>query len=228
MQFHFPHFEGLCPSWGLHAHLGILRSFPKGALIMDTDASTDGVYYIQEGIVDTVLSTHNGPEKVLYGLGVGCVVGEVCCFVPGKNLEAFVKARTDCVLYFFRRETIEGVIARKHPELLLEMIRILSHIERMYAILLQDSLSLDFFGRLCRFLVYLARFKGAPAQDAERVVVQVDVTQNDIAKLLGVHRVTVAKAVKKLKDQGVIRRFTKTELEIADFPRLCRMGDEAE
>jgi len=32
--------------------------------------------------------------------------------------------------------------------------------------------------------------------------------------------------VKKLKDQGIIRRFTKRELDITDFPRLCQLSEE--
>jgi CRP/FNR family transcriptional regulator len=173
-----------------------------------------------------VLNTQSGPEKVLYCIGKGCVFGEVCCFAPGLNQEATVKARTDCTLYFFKRETIEGVIAKEHPQLLLELIRILGHIVRMYGILLQDSLSLDFFIRVCRFLVYLVRFKSAdPTGKQVHVVVESGVTQSDMARLLGVHRVTVTKAVKKLKDQGIIRRFTKRELDIVDYPKLCRLSE---
>lgn len=50
-------------------------------------------------------------------------------------------------------------------------------------------------------------------------------TQGDMARLLGVHRVTVTKAVRKLKDQGVVRSFTKRELEITDFPRLLELSE---
>jgi CRP-like cAMP-binding protein len=158
-------------------------------------------------------------------VGQGCLFGEVCYSVGGPNEEVFVKARTDCVLYFFSRETIEGVIARDHPALLLEMVRILGHIVRMYGVLLQDSLNLDFFVRVCRFLVYLVRLKGAdPAGRQVHVLVESGVTQGDMARLLGVHRVTVTKAVKKLKDQKILRCFTKRELDITDFPGLLRLS----
>lgn len=226
MQYRFPIFENLCPSWGQVTHLGIRKRIPKGTVILDMEATVDGVYFLQEGVVEIMLNTQSGPEKVLYCVGKGCVFGEVCCFAPGDNLEATVKARTDCTLYFFKREAIEGPIAREHPQLLLELIRILGHIVRMYGVLLQDTLSVDFFVRVCRFLVYLVRFKGADATGEQvRVVVQSGVTQGDIARLLGVHRVTVTKAVKKLKDQGIIQHFTKRELAISDFPRLCQLGE---
>jgi len=224
MQYQFPIFENLCPSWGQVTRLGTRKRIPKGTVILGMDASVDGVYYLKEGVVEIMLNTQSGPEKVLYCVGKGCVFGEVCCFAPGSNEEATVKARTDCVLYFFPRETIEGTLAREHPQLLLELIRILGHIVRMYGILLQDSLSLDFFVRVCRFLVYLVRFK-QPDAAGKQVRVESGVTQSDMARLLGVHRVTVTKAVKRLKDLGVVRRFTKRELDIADFPKLCELGE---
>jgi CRP-like cAMP-binding protein len=159
-------------------------------------------------------------------VGRGCVFGEVCCFTPGAIQEVFVKARTDCTIYFFNRELVEGVLAREHPELLLELVRILGHIVRMYGVLIQDSLNLDFFARVCRFLVYLVRLKGAEPEGRQvQVLVESGVTQGDMARLLGVHRVTVGKAVKRLKDEGIIQQFTKRELDIADFPRLCRLGE---
>ncbi len=226
MQFQFPIFENLCPSWGSVTHLGTRKSIPKGTVVLGVNRSVDGVYFIAEGIVETVLHTVSGPEKLLYRLGKGCIFGEVCCFAPGENREAMVKARTDCTVYFFKRETIEGVIAREHPHLLIEMIRILGHIVRMYGILLQDSLGLDFFVRVCRFLVYLVQFRAAEGAGTQgRVIIQSDMTQSEMARLLGVHRVTVTKAVKRLKDLGVIRRFTKKELDITDFPRLCQLSE---
>ena len=225
-QYQFPIFEDLCPSWGGIAHLGTCRRIAKGEVILGMGAAIDGVYFVEAGIVESMLVTHTGPEKVLYRIGRGCVFGEVCCFVGGLNEEVFVKARTDCILYFFTRETIEGVIARDHPGLLLEVIRILGHIVRMYGVHLQDSLNLDFFVRVCRFLVYLVRFKDADPVGLEvQVVVESGVTQGDMARLLGVHRVTVSKAVRKLKELGVLRRFTKRELEISDFPRLRQLSE---
>ena len=226
MQFQFPILENLCPAWGRATHLASCRRVAKGTVVLGMGSAMDGVTYVQEGVLETVLVTPNGPEKVLYFVGEGCLFGEVCFSVGGPNEEVFVKARTDCVLHFFSREAIEGPIAREHPELLLEMVRILGHIVRMYGIQLQDSLSLDFFVRICRFLVYLVRFKGAePGRSQAHVLVASGVSQGDLARLLGVHRVTVTKAVKKLKDRGVVRSFTRRELEITDFSELLRLSE---
>lgn len=226
MQYEFPVFENLCPSWDQVIHLATRQVHPKGSLILDMEAPAEGIYFVKEGQVDTCLYTLHGPEKVLYGVGQGCVFGEASCFSTGTTGEASVWARTPCVLYYFRKETVEGPIAREHPHLLIELAGMLGHIVRMYGIWLQDSLSQDYFVRVCRILVYFVRWKkGSQIQDSQ-VLIQSDVTQNDIAKLLGIHRVTVTKAVKRLKELGIIRRFTKNELDIADFQGLCRLGGQ--
>ena len=72
----------------------------------------DGIYYVKEGSVEVPLYTQRGPEKVLFHVGPGSIFGEITCFVAGKNYdEASVRARTDCVLYFFSRDVIEITLA---------------------------------------------------------------------------------------------------------------------
>lgn len=223
MPFEFPFFDHLCPSWSQVLHLGTRQVHPKGALLLDMGVPAKGVWFVAEGQVDTVLYTLTGPEKVLYGVGQGCLFGEACCFSSGLTGEATVWARTDCTLYFFSRETVEGVIAREHPHLLVEMVSLLGHILRMYGVWMQDSLSQDYFGRVCRILIYYVRWKKGKALQAGReVLINADLTQNDIARLLGIHRVSVTKAVARLKELGILRHFTKNELDIADFPALCQ------
>jgi hypothetical protein len=94
----------------------------------------------------------------------------------------------------------------------------------MYGVLLQDSLSGDNFIRVCKMLVYLVHFKEAElALGQKQVIVQPEMTQHDMARLMGIHRVTVTKAISRLKSLGILRRFSKKTLEIADFPALCRL-----
>ena len=227
MQYQLPIFENLCPSWQKIAHLGIRRAFARGARIIDMDIPLNGVYLVQEGAVEVILYTQHGPEKVLFYVGPGCIFGEVSCFVSagtGESGEAHVRARSACVCYFFSREQIEGMIASQYPHLLIELIRAEAYKIRMYGVLLQDSLNSDHFVRVCKMLVYLARFKGVDiAQGQIQVTIQPEMTQNDMARLMGIHRVTVTKAISRLKRMGILRRFSKKSLEISDFSALCQL-----
>ncbi|MCJ7435754.1 MAG: Crp/Fnr family transcriptional regulator [Anaerolineales bacterium] len=227
MQYRLPIFENLCPSWGTILHLGVRRTFPKGSEIVDLVTPVNGVYFVKEGSVDVPLYTVHGPEKVLFYVGPGCIFGEISCFVGGGDEEASVRARTDCVLYFFSRDLIEGVIANQHPHLLIELIRASAYKIRMFSVLLHDSLNSNHFMRVCKMLVYLIRFKEVEIAEGQRqVIIQPEMTQLDMARLMGIHRVTVTKAISRLKTMGIINRFSKKALEINDFPALCRLIEE--
>jgi CRP-like cAMP-binding protein len=226
MQYQLPIFENLCPSWHKITHLGIRRTFVKGSQVFDIADPIDGIYFMTRGSVEVVLNTLHGPEKVLYYVGPGCIFGEVSCFVVGDSGEAHVRVRSDCECYFFSRDTIESQIASQYPQLLIELIRAEAYKIRMYGLLLQDSLNNDIFVRVCKMLVYLARFKQVQTSQEKQISFEPDMTQNDMARLMGIHRVTVTKALSRLKKMGIIRHFSKRSLEISDFPALCRLIEE--
>ena len=229
MQYELPIFENLCPGWEKVISLGIHRTFVKNSQVFDIANPINGVYLVIKGAVEVILHTQHGPEKVLYYVGPGCIFGEVSCFVAGDSGEARVRTRTDCDCYFFSRETLEGTIAQQYPYLLIELIRAAAYKIRMYGVLLQDSLNSDNFVRVCKMLVYLVHFKQASNPGTQsHVSLQPDLTQNDMARLMGVHRVTVTKAISRLKHMGIIEHFSKTSLEISDYPALCRLIEESD
>ncbi len=224
MQYELPIFENLCPGWEKVTHLGIRRNFVKNSQVFDIANPIDGIYLVKKGAVEVILHTQHGPEKVLYYVGPGCIFGEVSCFVAGESGEARVRARIDTECYFFSRETLEGVISEEYPHLLIELIRAAAYKIRMYGVLLQDSLNSDNFVRVCKMLVYLVHFKQVQVDiEQKEVRLQPDLTQNDMARLMGVHRVTVTKAISRLKKMGIIEHFSKTALEISDFPGLVQL-----
>jgi CRP-like cAMP-binding protein len=230
VQYQLPFFENLCPSWRSITALGVRRAFPKGCEILGLESPpVDGIYFVDEGTVEIMLYTTRGPEKVLFYVGQGGIFGEVSCFAAGESEEASVLTRSDCVVYFFTREQIEGVIARQYPHLLIELIRASAHKIKMYGVLLQDSLNSDNFMRVCKMLVYLVRFKlGEMSPDGKEVAIQPEINQTDLARLLGIHRVTVTKAISRLKQMGILRRFSKKSLEISDYPALLRLVETAD
>ncbi len=224
MFYQLPIFENLCPSWEKVLNLGVREVFPKGSRIFFTEDLIDGLYYIVEGSIEINLHTIHGPEKVLFIVGKGCIFGEVSCFIGGDAEEASARTRSDSVLYYFKKETIEQVIARHYPELMIELVQTVSYKARMFTELLTDELISNEFTRVCKMLVYLVRFREIQIESGQkRVVINPDMTQLDIARLLGVHRVTVTKAISQLKSRGIIRQFSKKCLDITDFPELLRL-----
>jgi CRP-like cAMP-binding protein len=229
MQYQLPMFENLCPSWEKVLSLGEQHFYPKGSKIFDLEDIIFGVYFIRSGSIEINLFTVQGPEKVLFIVGKNCVFGEVSCFMDGESGEAIARARTDCELYYFSKEVIEGIIAHEHPELLIELVQSLAFKIRMYTVLLKDDLISNQFIRVCKMLIYLLRYKEINVTAGQtNIAFQPDITQNDMARLMGVHRVTVTKAVSRLKTLGIIGRFSKKSLEITNLPELMRLVESAE
>jgi CRP-like cAMP-binding protein len=229
MFYQLPIFENLCPSWEKVLHLGVREVFNKGSRIFFTEDKIDGLYYIVEGSIEINLHTVHGPEKVLFIVGKGCIFGEVSCFIGGDAEEASAKTRSDSVLYYFKKETIEQIIAVQHPDLMLELVQTVAYKARMFTELLTDELISNQFTRVCKMIVYLVRFREIHIELGQRLVIfQPDMTQNDIARLMGVHRVTVTKAISQLKRKGIIRQFSKKKLEISDFPELLRLVEKVD
>jgi CRP-like cAMP-binding protein len=229
MFYQLPIFENLCPSWEKVLHLGVRETFPKGGRIFFSEDIIDGLYYIVEGSIEINLHTIHGPEKVLFIVGKGCIFGEVSCFIGGDAEEASAKTRSDSVLYYFKKETIEQVIAPQYPELMIELVQTVAYKARMFTELLTDELISNQFTRVCKMIVYLVRFREIRVEPGQRLVVfEPDMTQNDIARLMGVHRVTVTKAIGQLKQMGIIRQFSKKCLEITNFPELLRLVENTE
>jgi CRP-like cAMP-binding protein len=229
MQYQLPMFENLCPSWLNVLSLGERHYFTRGSKIFDLEDIIFGVYFILSGSIEINLFTVQGPEKVLFIVGKNCVFGEVSCFMDGESGEAVARARSDCELYYFPKKIIEETIANEHPELLIELIQSLAFKIRMYTVLLKDDLISNQFIRVCKMLVYLLRYKEilvSPGQT--RIIFQPDITQNDMARLMGVHRVTVTKAVSRLKNLGILARFSKKSLEITNLPELMRLVESAD
>jgi len=229
MFYQLPIFENLCPSWEKVLHLGVREVFPKDSRIFFTEDLVDGLYFIVEGSIEINLHTIHGPEKVLFMVGKGCIFGEVSCFIGGDAEDASARTRSDSVLYYFKKETIERIIAVQHPELMLELVQTVAYKARMFTELLTDELISNHFTRVCKMLVYLVRFREIRIEPGQkRVVFQPDMTQHDIARLMGVHRVTVTKAIGELKHRGIIRQFSKKCLDITDFPELLRLVESVE
>jgi CRP-like cAMP-binding protein len=229
MRHQMPVFENLCPSWNSILHLGIRRTFQKGCPIFDLGEPINGIYFLKEGLVEIPLFTQKGPEKVLFYIGPNCIFGEVSCFVTGFSREAYARARSDCVVYFFSLEQLEGVIAHQYPHLLIELIKVTANKIWNNVIMLPDSLAGNDFLRVCKMLMNLTDYcEVSIAENQKRVVFQPKLTQGDLAKLMGIHRMTVTKAMARLKEMGIIDHFTKNSLEISDYPALCAMVKEDE
>jgi len=93
-------------------------------------------------------------------------------------------------------------------------------------VLLQDSLNNNNFERVCKMLVYLVRYKmGENRLSDSKILINPGLSQIDMARLMGLHRVTVTKAISRLKKLGILDTYSKKSLIITDFPALIGLSE---
>ncbi|MEW2354878.1 Crp/Fnr family transcriptional regulator [Spirillospora sp. NPDC029432] len=190
-----------------------------GQTLMTQGASTDQVLVLRArgsrspACVKVVGSLENGTEA-LYGIRVsGDLVGELAA-IRDTGRSATVIACTDGAVHRLPKERFLGFLDR-HPEAW-----------RLLATMLGDRLDwanqrrLDFAGypvdqRLARVVAQLAERHGHPVGDG--IDIGIELTQEELGKLVGAAKESAVKAVKQMRGAGLIRtgyrRIVVTDLD---------------
>lgn len=223
-QIEFSNIPAEAEAWRKVLHLGNRLKFPKGtelALSGGREGHPAGcLYFLERGEVRLIRATLDGREKILITMRAGSIVGETPFFdeVPPRSTTVAV---TDCVVYAFTRDCVLRRIIPCYPDLTLALLK--SFAAKVRALCNQSvSLSLeDLPARICRFL-RLRALKNAEGGLSPRVVPGLN--QQDLANLLGVHRVTLNKSLRELEKEGVLGPYARDEVYILDMERFLELA----
>lgn len=217
--------SALAPEWRKVFHLATRLVFKKGTVICMGGEESALLYFIEKGEVRLMRTLADGREKIIFYLQAGSLVGEAPFFDKLPALSSII-AGTDCVLYAFSRETVIRQILPRYPALTLNLLQSMAFKVRM---LCNQSVELslkELPARICRFL-----HMRAPADTSGRRDrwVHPALNQQELASLLGVHRVTLNKGLRELEKEGILGPYSKNEVCILDRARmeaLARSLDE--
>ena len=183
------------------------RSFAKDyTVVREGHAGSGYMYVIREGQVSVSKLSKDGREMVLDFLGPGDFFGEMS-LIDGEPRSASVRTLR-ATRMFVLSETVFLTALRASPELALSLIRELSR--RLREVDEQVG-GLYFQGvgeRTRRALLRVAQ-EPAPSQGF-RITPQL--THQQIADMVGIHRETATRAVKELVSEGWLRRDGKRYL----------------
>ncbi len=185
---------------GLTTKMGEVE-LPKGDVLFHEGDDGDRVYVVVEGKVKLGRSAADGRESLLAILGPGQMFGELSMFSPGPR-SATVTAVTDTVL---RDLSHAGLLEwlKNHPEVALGLLGQLAQRLRRANDIVSDLVFSDVPGRVAKSLLDLSRRFGAPGEGGIRVAH--DLTQEELAQLVGASRETVNKALADFSSRGWIR-----------------------
>ena len=178
-------------------------SFARGQQIFSRGDPGKELYFVRKGRVRLSMISSDGRELSLTHAVEGDIFGEIATIDGGPRTAdaTAVNAVSTLVLSGAAlHETME-----RHPRIAMAMMRFLcSHIrntdERLESIAMHPIEV-----RLARFLLSAVRLKW-PDTDAEKVTLDLDMPQHELAMLIGASRPKVNAAIALLEDTGAIER----------------------
>jgi CRP-like cAMP-binding protein len=195
----------------------LLADYRPGQLIFAEGEPGDRLYIIASGKVKVACRAPGGREMVQAVLGPSDMCGELAVFDSGPR-SSTATAVTEVRAMFAERAALRACIT-DHPEIAEQLLRVLARRLRRTNNNLADLIFTDVPGRVAKQLLQLAQRFGTQEGGAMRVTH--DLTQEEIAQLVGASRETVNKALADFAHRGWIRLEGKSVL-ISDSERLAR------
>ena len=194
--------------------------FRRGHVIFTEGDPGHGMYIILAGKVKIGRYSPDGRENLLRILGPADMFGELSIFDPGprtSNATAVTEVRAVSI----DRETLRAWIAER-PAVAEQLLAVMARRLRHTSSDITDHSFTDVPGRVAKQLLQLAQRFGVQEHGGLRVTH--DLTQEEIAGLIGSSRETVSRALAVFARRGWIRVEGKSVV-ITDADRLARRAN---
>ena len=177
--------------------------------------SGDRLYVVLDGKVKLGRTSADGRENLLAVLGTGQMFGELSLFDPGPR-SATATAVTDCRLASLGHTDLQRWLTDR-PDVARGLLFQLAHRLRRTNDVVADLVFSDVPGRVAKALLDLSTRFGQQADDG--VHVHHDLTQEELAQLVGASRETVNKALADFANRGWLRLEPRSVV-LTDVERL--------
>ncbi len=179
--------------------------------------SGDRLYVVTEGKMKLGRSSADGRENLLAVLGPGQMFGELSLFDPGPR-SATATAVTDCRLASLGHTELQRWLIDR-PDVARGLLFQLANRLRRTNEVVADLVFSDVPGRVAKALLDLSTRFGRQADDG--IHVHHDLTQEELAQLVGASRETVNKALADFANRGWLRLEPRSVV-LVDAERLRR------
>jgi CRP-like cAMP-binding protein len=192
-------------------------SLKRGEVLFNEGDDGNQLYVVTEGKIKLGRTSPDGRENLLAILGPGQMFGELSFFDPGPR-SATATSVTDVTVQSLSHEALTPVLS-SHAEVALALLNQLAGRLRRTNEVVGDLVFSDVPGRVAKALLDLASRFGRKAEDG--VHVNHDLTQEELAQLVGASRETVNKALADFASRGWLRLEPRSVV-ILDLERLQR------
>ena len=184
------------------------RTVDRNKIIQFEGESAEALFFIASGAVKVFKTSAEGKEQILSIARPGDSFNDIAIFDDGPA-PASAQTMSPVVLYGISKNEIQTIL-RQHPQVALNTIRVLVDRTRQLVELVEDLSFRHVIGRVAKILLEHAGDGTSPRPR---------LTQQDMAAMAGTVREVVARSLKALEDEGVIR-LERHQIKIADKEAL--------
>lgn len=173
----------------------------RGEVLFLAGEEARGLYVIVEGAVRAFRESIEGREQVIHVERAGATIAEVPVFDNG-TYPSTAAAEEDSVILFLDKRDVRR-LCLEHPQIALAALKVLAGRLRRCAALVEELSLHEVDQRLARLLVAEARSRGVHTQSG--TVVELALTNQQIAARIGSVREVVSRAFARLQQNGLIK-----------------------
>jgi CRP-like cAMP-binding protein len=181
----------------------------KGDVLFAEHEIDSRMFFIEAGRVKLIKTAKDGRVELLSIHGRGEMLGEIAVFDPegGPRTASAVVMTDGTRIAGLSREDLFAWL-HEHTNIAINMLQVMANRMRKNNDRLADLVFTDVPGRLAKTLLDLAVRFGTP--DSRGLAVPHELTQEELAELVGSSRETVNKALMEFTNRGWIQRQGRT------------------
>ncbi len=191
--------------------------YSRGEQVFSEGEQGDTLFVVISGKVKIGRRAADGRENMLSVMGPSDMFGELSLFDPGPRT-ATATVLTEARLAYLSHAALRPWLTDR-PMIAEQLLRVLARRLRRTNDALADLIFTDVPGRVAKALLGLSERFGS--QEAEGLRVRHDLTQEELAQLVGASRETVNKALADFASRGWLRVDSRA-VTILDAGRLAR------
>lgn len=194
--------------------LASVRLLNKGELVFQAGSPGDFTYFLEEGRVKIFHQSPNGKEVVLWFCASGEIFGlaEVCQGGDGRQVTA--QACEPSKILAVRREAFQNFL-EQNPSAALLVNDVLACRLRSLGNVIQSLVENDVNERVAQLLARLIANYGRTVANGD-VCLDIRITHQDMANMIGTTRQSVTSALNLLRRQGVLEFDAKHRILVHD------------
>lgn len=192
-----------------------VRSYQPRDLVVVQGAPTSGFYFVRQGRARLFRTGIDGREQTLRLLASGDTFGEVPA-VDGGPVPATIEALDPTEIVLIPADAFRELMFR-HPEVAHALLRHFARRMRAFTEMVEAISLQTVQARLARYLYQLARVEGEPVEGG--ILVPREITQQDLASLLGSVREVVSRTLSSMEDDGILE-VQRRQILVRDLARL--------